>query len=37
MDTTTIGLGLLVLVMFVMGAMYVMRRRSRQGRRKPTF
>lgn len=28
---------LVVLLMFVMATLFVMRRRSRQGRRKPTF
>jgi hypothetical protein len=37
MDVTVIGMGLLILVMFVMAALYIMRRRSRQGRRKPMF
>jgi hypothetical protein len=37
MDTNTIALGLLVLTMFVIATLYVMRRRARQGRRKPTF
>jgi hypothetical protein len=37
MDTTAIGVALVVLIMLVMAALYIMRRRSRQGRRKPTF
>jgi hypothetical protein len=37
MDVTVIALGLLILVMFIMATLYIMRRRSRQGRRKPTF
>jgi hypothetical protein len=37
MDVTVIGMGLLILVMFVMATLYIMRRRSRQGRRKPMF
>jgi hypothetical protein len=37
MDTNTIALGLLVLVMFIVATLYVMRRRTRLGRRKPTF
>jgi hypothetical protein len=37
MDLTAIGMGLLILVMFIMAALYIMRRRSRQGRRKPMF
>jgi hypothetical protein len=36
MDYNTTGL-LAVLVMFVMGTLYVMRRRSRLGRRTPKF
>ena len=37
MDTNTVALGLLVLFLFIMGSLFVMRRRSRLGRRKPTF
>jgi hypothetical protein len=37
MDLTAIGMGLLILVMFIMATLYIMRRRSRQGRRKPMF
>jgi hypothetical protein len=37
MDTNNILFGLFLLVMFIAAALYVMRRRSRLGRRKPTF
>jgi hypothetical protein len=30
-------LALVILLMFVMGTLFVMRRRTRQGKRKPTF
>ena len=37
MDLTAIGLALLILVVFIMATLYIMRRRSRLGRRKPMF
>jgi len=37
MEINAAVISLAVLLLFVMGALYVMRRRSRQGRRKPTF
>ena len=37
MDITVIGMALLFLIVFIMATLYIMRRRSRQGRRKPMF
>jgi hypothetical protein len=37
MDLFAIAMFLLILVMFIMATLYIMRRRSRQGRRKPRF
>jgi len=37
MEINAGGLALVILLMFVMATLFVMRRRARQGRRRPTF